>query len=159
MPLLLRPPLKQGGGWGFYTILFPFVSSPCDSSPFLLLSFSFFFFFLDCHRAGSLLPPLSGAGEGGGPWVAPSPPPLCTPRAVLSLLILSETKMHVIIRRGQHYFHNNCYDSTSTVYFLCPRYSTFGPDRSKNSSTILGRLISSGFFVSMNTDRGVGHAQ
>ena len=134
--------------------------SSCDSSPFFLLpSFSSSsLFFLDCRRAGSLLPPLSGAG-GGGPWVAPSPPPPCTPRAVLSLLILSETKMHVIIRRGQHYFHNNCYDSTSTVYFLCPRYSTFGPDRSKNSSTILGRLISSGLFVSMNTDRGVGHAQ
>ena len=129
----------------------------CDSSPFLLFFF-FFFFFWNCRRAGSLLPPLSGAGGGVAPGWPPAPP-LRTLRAVLSLLIFSETKMHVKSVVVNIISTNNCYNSTSTVCSLCPRYSTFGPDRSKNSSTILGRLISSGFFVSMNTDRGVGHAQ
>merc|ERR1711949_52112 len=130
----------------------------CGFSPFLLLFF-FFSFGLLTGRFSAATHPRSWGGGGGGPWVAPSQPPPCTPRAALSLLIFSETKMHVKSVVVNIIPTNNCYNSTNTVCSLCPRYSTFGPDRSKNSSTILGRLISSGFFVSMNRDRGVGHAQ
>ena len=136
----------------------------CDSSPFFLLSFFFFFslfFFEIVDGQASLLPPLSGAGGMGGGWPlgGPQPLPPCTPRAALSLLMFSETKLYVKSVVVNNISTNNCYNSTGTVCSLCFRYSTSGPDRSKNSSTILGRLISSGFFVSMNTARGVGHAQ
>ena len=137
-------------------------------------SFSLFLFFfwivygqvLCCHSSQKL-----GGGR-GAPWVAPpspSPPysscclisPLSPmaplkkqPLICISLFCITQKVIVVNIIPT-----NNCYNSTNTVCSLCPRYSTLGPDRSKNSSTILGRLISSGFLVSMNRDRGVGHAQ
>ena len=159
MPLLLRPPLKQGGGWGFYTILFPFVSSP------VILLHSFFFpsfsssLFFEIVDGQALCCHLSQELGGGGPLGGPQPLPPYTPRTALSLLMFSETKLYVKFVVVNNISTNNCYNSTGTVCSLCFRYSTSGPDRSKNSSIILGRLISSGFFVSMNTARGVGHAQ
>ena len=143
----LAPPPQAGRRLGIlYHPLSPCILS-CGFSPFLLLFF-FFSFGLLTGRFSAATHPRSWGG-----------PPPCTPRAALSLLIFSETKMHVKSVVVNIIPTNNFYNSTNTVCSLCPRYSTFGPDRSKNSSTILGRLISSGFLVSMNTDRGVGHAQ
>ena len=132
----------------------------------------FFFLFFFWIVYGQVLCCHSSQGLGGGPWVAPpspSPPysscclifPLSPmaplkkqPLICISLSCITQNVIVVNIVPT-----NNCYNSTSTACFLCLRYSTLDPDRSKNSSTILGRLISSGFLVSMNTDRGVGHAQ
>ena len=131
----------------------------CDSSPFFLLSFFFFFSLFLKLSTGRLSAATPLRSWGGWPLGGPQPLPPCTPRAALSLLMFSETKLYVKFVVVNNISTNNCYNSTGTVCSLCFRYSTSGPDRSKNSSTILGRLISSGFFVSMNTARGVGHAQ
>ena len=135
------------------------------SSPVILLhsfffpSFSFFLLLFLKLSTGRLSAATSLRSWGGGaPWVAPSPSPLYSSCCLISPYF-SETKLHVKFVVVNIISTNNCYNSTGTVCSLCPRYSTSGPDRSKNSSTILGRLISSGFFVSMNMDRGVGHAQ